>query len=219
MINKLGDMRSEYGGEPLRRRDLAADPFNQFEAWFAVAVRVCGDEANTMALATAAGDSEEGGVVPTVRMVLLKGFDSEGFCWYSHAGSAKGRQLAKNARASLLFYWRELHRQVRIEGPVEQLPLGRIEKYFASRPPLSRLAAAASDQSQPLENRVQLEENFARLQELHPEGRVPRPPLWVGYRLQPRALEFWQGRENRLHDRFRYSLGAEGSWLLQRLAP
>ena len=218
-MNKISDMRTEYGGEPLRRRDLAADPCDQFEAWFAVAVQAYGDQANAMALATAAVDGDGGELVPTVRMLLLKGFDREGFCWYSHADSAKGRQLAKNAQASLLFYWRRLNRQVRIEGLVEQLPLDRADEYFASRPPLSRLAAAASDQSQPLKGRAQLEERFAELQQLHPGGQVPRPPLWVGYRLRPRALEFWQGQENRLHDRFRYSLGGEGSWSLRRLAP
>ena len=131
----------------------------------------------------------------------------------------QGAAAVENAQASLLFYWRKLHRQVRIEGPVKQLPLGRADEYFASRPPLSRLAAAASDQSQPLAGRAQLEERFAELQKLHPEGQVARPPLWVGYRLQPQAMEFWQGRENRLHDRFRYSLGGDGSWSLRRLAP
>ncbi len=218
-MNKISDMRTEYDGEPLRRRDLAADPVDQFAAWFAAATEACGDEANVMALATAAPDGEGGEVAPTARMLLLKGFDREGFCWYSHAGSAKGRQLAANARAALLFYWRSFHRQVRIEGPVEQLPPERADEYFASRPPLSRLAAAASDQSRPLESRARLEQRFDELQRLHPEGQVPRPPLWVGYRLRPRALEFWQGRENRLHDRFRYSLGDDGCWSLQRLAP
>ena len=218
-MNKISDMRIDYDGEPLRRRDLAASPFDQFKVWFAAAARIYGDRANAMALATAAADCEGGEIVPTVRMVLLKGFDREGFCWYSHSGSVKGRQLAKNAQASLLFYWSRLHRQVRIEGPVEQLPPDQADEYFASRPPPSRLAAAASDQSRPLESRARLEERLVELQNLHPGGQVPRPPLWVGYRLQPRALEFWQGRENRLHDRFRYCLGGDGSWSLGRLAP
>jgi pyridoxamine 5'-phosphate oxidase len=197
---------------PLVETDVDADPLRQFRAWFEEA-RAAGIRApEAVALATA---SAEG--TPAVRMVLVKEADERGFAFHSHYASRKGRELAENPRAALLFYWDPLGRQVRIEGRVERLDEDESAAYFRTRPRGGRLAAWASRQSEPVTGREALEEAFAEAGERFP-AEVPRPPGWGGYRLRPEAYEFWQHREDRLHDRLRYERAGEG-WTIVRLAP
>jgi pyridoxamine 5'-phosphate oxidase len=198
--------------QPLLERDVDPDPLRQFEAWFqeaAAAVRA----PEAMAVATAA---ENG--APSLRMVLLKGFDERGFVFFTGYDSRKGRDLSANPRAAILFYWDPLGRQVRIEGPTARTSHEENDRYFHSRPRASQIAALASEQSQKLESRDTLDTHVAALTaEL--EGRdVPLPPSWGGFRLAPEAYEFWQHREDRLHDRLRYRRGKDG-WVLERLSP
>jgi pyridoxamine 5'-phosphate oxidase len=207
------DMRREYLAGPLRRNGLAADPLEQFQRWLEAADAAGLRDATAMALATANADGE-----PTVRIVLLKHCDDEGFCWYTDHRSRKGIDLTDNPRAELLFHWRELDRQARVSGCVERLDDATAQRYFDSRPDDSRFSAAASVQSAPVRDRNTLEEAVAELRRRHPDGRVPKPPAWGGYRLRPRRYEFWQGREGRLHDRFQYTwTGAV--WRVSRLQP
>ncbi|MCG5501853.1 pyridoxamine 5'-phosphate oxidase [Ectothiorhodospira lacustris] len=203
--------RRDYSRGSLRRADLAADPFAQLGRWLADAADQ--PDATAMALATVNDHGQ-----PSQRMVLLKHLDTRGLCWYSDTRSQKGRELAHNPRGCLLFYWAPLERQIRVEGIVERLPVAEAEDYFHSRPLGSRLAAAASHQSAPITNRDELEARLKAVQERHPDGDVPRPESWIGFRLVPEAFEFWQGRDNRLHDRFRYHRD-EAGWGLTRLMP
>ncbi|MCL4136591.1 UNVERIFIED_CONTAM: hypothetical protein GTU68_033925 [Idotea baltica] len=170
-------------------------------------------DASSMAVATADNTGQ-----PHVRIVLLKKVDDNGFVWYTYQESDKGQQLAQNPQASLLFYWRELERQVRIEGSVVRLDPADADDYFYSRPEGSRFSAAASVQSAPVNNRGELEAKVATLHEQFPDGNVPRPTVWGGYQLQPVRFEFWQGRDDRLHDRFIYSKH-DKAWNTQRLSP
>lgn len=205
--------RRDYTAPALRRADLPEDPLVLFEQWFAEAAAAEIQDATAMALATANGAG-----VPSVRIVLLKHFGAEGFCWYTDYRSRKGKELADNPRAECLFHWRELSRQVRIAGTVTGLDAADADSYFHSRPADSRFSAAASHQSRPVASREMLESRVEELQRQYPDGDVPRPPEWGGYCLQPVSYEFWQGREGRLHDRFRY-LRQHGGWLVDRLQP
>lgn len=206
-------MASTVDGAGLREADVDPDPIVQFQRWFADA-RATGDplpEAMTLATANRAG-------VPSARMVLLKGVDDSGFVFFTNNESQKGKDLAKNPRAALVFYWGKLGRQVRINGTVSKVTSVESDAYFRSRPLESRLSAAASPQSSVIRDRQLLE---ARVEELRQQydGDVPRPPFWGGYRVAPESIEFWLHRENRLHDRLRYSRQLDGRWKLERLAP
>ena len=192
----------------LDEADLDPDPLRQFESWFAAARDAELQAPEAMALATVTPDG-----APSARMVLLKGVDERGFVFFTSYQSRKGAELEANPRAAMLFYWEALGRQVRVEGPVERVPAEESEVYFASRPAGSRAGAAASRQSRPLANRATLEQAVAALGD-----DVARPEWWGGYRVRPERYEFWQHRENRLHDRFLYE--RDGSaWSIQRLYP
>lgn len=196
----------------LERERLAPDPIEQFRGWWQRAERdVPLPEAMTLATV-----DEEG--VPDARMVLLKGFGPGGFRFFTNYESAKGVELAASPRAALVIYWRELDRQVRVRGAVERLPAEDSDAYFASRPRDSRIAAAASPQSRAIE-RVELDRRYDELDAELGGAEVPRPDYWGGYLLRPDAIEFWQGRESRMHDRFRYTVEAGGGWTIERLAP
>jgi pyridoxamine 5'-phosphate oxidase len=198
---------------PLRRRDLDPDPLRQFERWYEEAGRVV-EFPETVALATATEDGS-----PSVRMVLAKGFDERGFKFHTGHGSRKARELAATGRGALLFYWHPLGRQVRIEGPVRRISHEESEGYFRTRPRGGQIAAWASAQSEVIGSRDELEARVAEL-EREFEGRdVPLPQHWGGYRLEPEVWEFWQHRESRLHDRFRYERDAGGRWTIARLSP
>jgi pyridoxamine 5'-phosphate oxidase len=199
----------------LTKDNIDANPIRQFQTWFDE-VRASGvseQDATSMTLATAAKDGR-----PSARVVLLKSFDDRGFVFYTNYQSRKGKELSENPRACLLFYWSELWRQVRIEGDIEKISTAESEEYFQSRPLGSRLGAWASNQSEVVEAREILESRFAELQKRF-GADVPRPDHWGGYRLRPNSIEFWQGRDNRLHDRLRYRIQENGAWVIERLEP
>ncbi|MDW8059417.1 MAG: pyridoxamine 5'-phosphate oxidase [Thermomicrobium sp.] len=206
--------RWEHSDRPLRRRDLASDPLEQFLAWYREAEQAGLRYPNAMALATASRDGR-----PAVRMVLLRGVDERGFVFYTNLESRKGRELAENPYAALLFYWEPLERQVRIEGCVERVAAEEADEYFATRPYGSQISAWASRQSEPIASREALVRQHEAYAARFPEGHVPRPPYWGGFRVLPDAYEFWQGRADRLHDRFRYERRPDGSWTIVRLQP
>ncbi len=211
----LIEPRRDYTANTLRRSDLADTPFKQFTHWLQDARDQKILDATAMMLSTADSSGQ-----PHSRVVLLKHFDEGGFIWYTYQESDKARQLAENSKASLLFYWCALERQVRIEGTVEKLDPTLADEYFYSRPQGSRFSAAASIQSQPVDNRDILEQRVAKLHEEHPDGNVPRPAAWGGYRIVPHRLEFWQGRADRLHDRFIFERkSADTSWSTFRIQP
>ncbi len=215
---KIADLRIDYMRETLDERDVAPDPFRQFEHWFDEAVKAQVPEPNAMTLATAGADGR-----PSARIVLLKGFDERGFVFFTNYASRKGRELAARPRAALLFFWAELERQIRIEGLVDRTDEAESTAYFASRPRPARLGAWASPQSEPIAGRAALETRFAAVEAQYQRAGddIPRPPHWGGYCLAPDELEFWQGRPSRLHDRIRYrrSDTHPALWAIERLAP
>jgi pyridoxamine 5'-phosphate oxidase len=206
-------LRTDYGQDTLNETDVAADPFEQFNSWFEQALAAEVNEPNAMNLATVDADGK-----PTSRIVLIKQFDRRGFTWYTNYDSQKGRQLAANPHAALLFFWSELERQIRIEGIVERTTAAESDKYFHSRPLKSRLAAIASEQSAPVADRAALEQHYEAVAAQYGDA-PPRPDNWGGFRLVPQRIEFWQGRRSRFHDRIVYTLQPDGSWTRSRLQP
>lgn len=214
MIEKsVAALRQEYRLFQLTEEAVDPDPFRQFERWFNDAEAAAIHEANAMTVATVSPEGQ-----PSARTVLLKGMD-EGFIFYTNYESRKGHDLKQNPKAALLFFWKELQRQIRIEGEVERVSREESARYFESRPLGSRLGALASPQSTVVPNRAALEARFDKFATSYADGDVPLPAFWGGYRLIPNMFEFWQGRPNRLHDRLRYVPAEAGSWRIERLAP
>ena len=209
----IAHLRRDHGVQPLELGDLDPDPIVQFGRWMEDALEEHLLLPNTMTLATAGADGR-----PSARMVLLKGFDHRGFVFYTNYDSRKSRELAANPAAALVFYWSRLERQVRVEGRVEKVPDDESDEYFASRPLESRIGAWASRQSAALAGRAELEERVAELERRYAGGDVPRPPHWGGWLVRPDAIELWQGRPNRLHDRFLYTRRGD-AWERARLYP
>jgi len=214
MNTSISELRKSYDTGGLQESDLDPNPFKQFEKWFGEIVAASLIEPNAMTLATATKDG-----VPSARIVLLKGFDERGFTFFTNYESQKARELEANPHAALVFYWAELERQVRVTGEVSRVTREESEAYFQSRPIGSQLGALASHQSQVIPNREVLEKRLAELTTEYQGRPIPLPPHWGGYRLAPQAIEFWQGRPNRLHDRLRYTRQPDGSWLIERLSP
>lgn len=212
-LNDFSSLRKEYSRHSLDEFDVDLNPFAQFDLWFQQALNARLPEPNAMALATATIDGK-----PSVRMVLLKGYDERGFVFFTNYEGRKSAELLQNAHAALLFYWVELERQVRIEGTVEKTSKKDSEEYFQTRPLESKLGAWASRQSSVIPGRGVLEQKMSDLRETYRDQEIPTPPSWGGFRVEPAVFEFWQGRANRLHDRIRYTLEG-GVWTIERLSP
>ncbi len=212
-VSDLSDMRRDYDRDALTRADLLPDAIRQFGRWFEDAQAAGVAEPNAMSLATAGADGQ-----PTARTVLLKYFDDSGLVFFSNKESAKASQMAENPRAGLLFYWQPLERQVVIRGDVEPVSTRESLAYFMKRPRGSQLGAWVSDQSRVLTSRKALEMKLEEVKRRFGEGHIPLPSFWGGYRVRPNAMEFWQGRPSRLHDRFLYEREGSG-WRISRLAP
>ena len=208
----LGDIRREYAGDPLDEAHVDPDPFRQFATWFDQA-RTAENDPTAMALATATRDGR-----PSVRTVLLKGVDTRGFVFYTNYHSRKAREIDQTGRASLLFVWRSVDRQVRVDGRVEKVSDADSDAYFATRPVESRWSVYASRQSEKIESREALQSRYEVARQVYGDT-VPRPRWWGGYRVVPEQFEFWQGRASRLHDRLQYTKQPDGSWSRNRLAP
>ncbi|MEO8665146.1 MAG: pyridoxamine 5'-phosphate oxidase [Ignavibacteria bacterium] len=216
MNKKVADIRKDYlfdKSNNLIEKEILTDPIRQFEKWFNDAVVSENMDANAMSLATSTKNG-----VPSLRTVLLKGFDEHGFVFYTNYSSRKGNEMDENPNASILFFWKDLGRQVRIEGVVVRVSAKESDEYFLSRPYESRISAAASDQSKVIKDREILDGRYDELKEKYKDGVVPRPSNWGGYRLIPSKIEFWQGRQNRLHDRILFTREKD-NWKVNRLAP
>ena len=209
----LADIRRDYQGEPLDEAHSEADPFSQFLLWFKQVQDVEPDP-TAMSLATCTGEGR-----PSVRIVLLKAMDEDGCVFFTNYDSRKGREIAATRRAGLLFFWRSVERQVRIEGEVVKVSAAESDTYFATRPLESRLSVHASWQSEVIESRETLELRYEAARQTFADGNVPRPEWWGGYRVIPDEFEFWQGRTSRLHDRLQYRKRPDRTWARARLAP
>jgi len=207
-------LRREYEGRALGRADLHPDPLVQFERWFAEACRHIELDPNAMALATVGPDGR-----PACRMVLLKSFDANGFVFFTNLESRKAREMTQNPNVALLFCWLPLSRQVTIEGRAERVSTAEAAAYFMTRPRGSQLGAWVSQQSSVISSRALLMAKWEEMKRRFADGQIPLPSFWGGYRVHPAQFEFWQGRENRLHDRFRYRRDEAGAWVIERLQP
>ena len=214
MGDKISNIRKEYSRQMLSENEVDLNPINQFTKWWHEVLHARIDEPNAMTLATASSDG-----MPSARIVLLKDYDEEGFIFFTNYNSFKGKQITENPKACLVFFWKELERQIRITGLVNKISTEESDAYFNSRPESSRLGALASPQSEVIKDRQWLDENFIRLaDELH-NSVIQRPEHWGGYVVKPVIIEFWQGRPGRLHDRLQYTIAENGGWKLERLAP
>ena len=213
-MQNIADLRTEYKMQTLLEADVDAHPVKQFEKWWDDALKSEIYEANAMTLATVDAD-----MVPSARIVLLKAFDEQGFVFFTNYNSQKGSELARNDRACLVFFWKELERQVRITGIAEKISAEESIAYFNSRPDGSKIGAWASPQSLVVAGKAWLKETFDYYMERFKHGEIPRPPHWGGYRVKPFRIEFWQGRPNRLHDRILYTSAEDKIWKIERLAP
>jgi pyridoxamine 5'-phosphate oxidase len=213
-MSTIAGLRKEYQRESLSEDNVAAGPIEQFRKWWQEAMASDIEEVNAMTLATASSDG-----IPAARIVLLKGLDDRGFMFFTNYNSFKGIHLLENPRACLVFFWKELERQVRITGIVEKLTAAESDEYFSSRPEGSKIGAWSSPQSQVIPGRQWLEDNAKKFQQQFDGKEILRPAHWGGFRVQPIAVEFWQGRVNRLHDRIQYELQEGGLWSIDRLAP
>lgn len=209
----LADLRRDYRSQALRRADLDADPIVQFDRWFQDATRAGGLDANAMSVATVSADGQ-----PSSRTVLLKFYDQRGFVFYTNLGSRKAKEIEANPKVALLFFWPEIHRQVKVRGTAARTSVAESLGYFMRRPRDSQLGAWVSNQSQAISSRAVLEQKFTEMKQKFSAGEIPLPSFWGGYRVSADALEFWQGQESRLHDRFLYTRAA-GAWQIERLAP
>jgi len=215
-VNKqvLANLREDYRAKTLDIVDVTKDPIEQFQIWFQEALDAAIKEPNAMTLATSVAGK------PSARIVLLKGFDKKGFLFYTNYNSKKGIEIAQNPNVALVFLWKDLERQVRIEGQIKKMSIQQSTDYFHSRPQGSQIGAWASPQSQVVANRNILENNYKQVQEKYKNKSIlPKPPHWGGYQVAPNLMEFWQGRSSRLHDRICYTLQADKKWSIERLAP
>lgn len=214
MHRNIADIRRDYSHKSLSEKDVDANPIKQFAGWWDDAVHSKIDEVNAMTLATASVDA-----LPSARIVLLKEFNEKGFVFFTNYESYKAKQMAENPKACLVFFWKELERQVRVTGLIEKIDSKQSDEYFQSRPEASRIGAWASPQSRVIESRHWIDEKFNELVKEMEGTHISRPPHWGGYIVKPVEIEFWQGRPSRLHDRIQYSLDENGGWKIERLAP
>ncbi len=214
MSKNIADIRKDYQLQTLVETNVDSNPFVQFNAWWDDVVKSELDEINSMTLATASASG-----VPSARIVLLKSVSEEGFVFFTNYNSSKGKELQENPNACLVFFWKELERQVRISGRVEKVSTAESDEYFISRPEGSKIGAWASPQSSIINSREIIEENITKYKQQFADGNIARPPHWGGYIVIPSVIEFWQGRSNRLHDRIQYTKAADGIWRVERLAP
>jgi pyridoxamine 5'-phosphate oxidase len=213
-INSIAGMRKIYQLETLLEKDMDKDPIKQFEAWWQYAILSKIDEPNGMSLATCSASGK-----PSVRTVLLKGLRENGFIFFTNYESRKGKEIEENPFVALLFFWKELERQVRIEGRIQKVSVEESDEYFSERPRESQVGAWSSPQSTVIDSREFLQEKIQKYQEQFGAGEIPRPGYWGGYIVKPCSMEFWQGRPGRLHDRLQYTLDENNSWIIKRLAP
>ena len=213
-MTSIADIRKDYKLQTLNEIDIENNAINQFGKWWNDAISSQIDEVNAMTLATSTNDGK-----PSARIVLLKGFDERGFVFFSNYDSHKGKELVSNPQACMVFFWKELERQIRIEGMIEKVSSEESDAYFLSRPVSSQIGAWSSPQSSVILNRKVLEDNVTKYSQQFSTEQLVRPDNWGGYRLKPTLIEFWQGRSSRLHDRLQYTLQDETTWKIERLAP